>query len=61
MFVLQVKEHYVVQTEMLKNRTHQSFLWKDKALCENKDDLIAFAEHNYKDPNIEWRIEHRES
>ncbi|MFD2704204.1 hypothetical protein [Salibacterium lacus] len=58
-YVLQVKEPYIVKEAMLKNQTHQSFRWKDVAICDGKEELIAFAGHHYKDPREEWRIEER--
>lgn len=59
MFVLQLKEHYIVKTELTKNRTCQSYRWKDKAMCEDKEPLLYYAENLYRDPRIEWRIEQR--
>ena len=40
MYALERKEHYIAKTELLKNRTHQSYRWKQVALCEDKSALI---------------------
>lgn len=40
-FALEVKEPYIVKTELTKNRTHQSYRWKEIALGKTKEDLMA--------------------
>ena len=49
MYRLQYKEPYIVQTEMLKNRTHQSYRWKDFAVCEDLKALIEYKKNNKLD------------
>jgi len=34
MYMLEIAEPYIVKTELTKNRTCQSYRWKQVALCE---------------------------
>lgn len=56
-FVLQYKEPYIVKTEMLKNRTHQSYRWKDTAIADSREPLEEYISKQ-KMPG-DWRIEPR--
>lgn len=38
-YALEFKEPYIVQTELTKNRTHQSYRWKEVALGKTREDL----------------------
>lgn len=54
MFVLEYKQMHIVQTEMTKNRTCQSYRWKQYAMCEYKEPLeeILMMQQRPED----WRI-----
>lgn len=39
-YVLEVKEPYIIKTELTKNRTHQTYRWKQLAIGLSKEDLI---------------------
>ena len=41
-YALEVKEFYIVKTELTKNRTHQSYRWKEIALGKTRKDLEVF-------------------
>lgn len=53
MYRLEYKEPYIVQTEMLKNRTHQSYRWKTIAMSE---DLEALRKYKKDNSLLEYRI-----
>ena len=53
MYRLEYKESYIVQTEMLKNRTHQSYRWKTIAMSE---DLEALRKYKKDNSLLEYRI-----
>jgi hypothetical protein len=55
---LEVKEPYIVQTEMLKNRTHQSYRWVELALSEDEKQLEEWAKSNLHYTQ-EYRIKSR--
>lgn len=41
-YVLEYKEPYIVKTELTKNRTHQTYGWKQLAVAEDKEDLEPY-------------------
>lgn len=41
-YALERKEPYIVKTELTKNRTHQSYRWKEIALGKTRKDLEVF-------------------
>lgn len=41
-YILECKEPYIVKTELTKNRTHQTYRWKQLAVAENKGDLEPY-------------------
>lgn len=41
-YVLEYKEPYIVKTELTKNRTHQTYRWKQLAVAKNKEDLEPY-------------------
>lgn len=45
-YCLQIKIPYIVKTELTKNRTHQSYRWKDYALSNNLKALIKIKSIN---------------
>lgn len=47
-YQLEVKEPYIIKTEMLKNRTHQTFRWKAIALSNNKNLLKPYLTKNHR-------------
>jgi hypothetical protein len=49
MYRLEYKEPYIVQTEMLKNRTHQSYRWKELAVSEDLEALKEYKRINKLD------------
>lgn len=53
MYRLEYKEPYIVKTEMLKNRTHQSYRWKTIAMSE---DLEALRKYKKDNGLTEYRI-----
>ena len=57
-FVLQYKEPYIVKTEMLKNRTHRSYRWKDAAIADSMEPLEEYISKQ-QTPG-DWRIEPRQ-
>lgn len=38
-YALEVKEFYIVKTELTKNRTHQSYKWKEIAIGKTREAL----------------------
>ena len=62
MYRLEYKEPYIVKTEMLKNRTHQSYRWKAIAMSEDLEALRKYKENkgndllNYRIVNNELQI-----
>lgn len=57
MFVLEYKQLYIVKdgVPMTKNRTHQTYRWKQYAMCEERQPLQDIIDKQ-KRPD-EWRIE----
>lgn len=41
-YALEVKEFYIVKTELTKNRTHQSYRWKEIAIGKTREALEQF-------------------
>lgn len=39
MFILEYKQLYIPKTELTKNRTFQSYRWKQYAMCEERKPL----------------------
>lgn len=56
--VLEIKEPYTAHTEMLKNRTHQSYKWVEVALSEDRERLEEWAKRNLHS-TTEYRIKER--
>lgn len=54
MFVLEYKELYIVPEPMTKNRTHQTYRWKQSCMCEERQPLQDIIDRQER-PN-EWRI-----
>ena len=54
MFVLEYKHMYIAPTEMMKNRTCQSYRWKQFAICEDIAPLKKILT-GQKRPE-DWRI-----
>lgn len=55
MFVLEYKQLHIVKEPMRKNCTCQSYLWKQYAMCDDRQPLQDFID---KQPRPdEWRIE----
>lgn len=52
-YSLQVKEHYIIKTELTKNRTHQTYKWKEVALGITREDLEPLMAGLNKN---NWRI-----
>ena len=55
MYLLEYKELYIVPEPMIKNRTSQSYRWKQAAICEDKQNLEAIRAAK-KHPE-DWRVE----
>ena len=55
MYALEYKELYIVPEPMTKNRTCQSYRWKQAAICEDKETLEAIRATK-KHPE-DWRVE----
>lgn len=57
MFVLEYKQLHIVKdgVPMTKNRTHQTYRWKQYAMCEERQPLQDIIDKQ-KRPD-EWRIE----
>ena len=56
-YVLQYKLLHIVQEPLTKNRTHQTYRWKDYAICDERKILDGFIAVQ-KRPD-EWRVEER--
>jgi len=54
MFILEYKELYIVPEPLTKNRTCQSYRWKQFAMCEERQPLQDIIDKQPR-PN-EWRI-----
>ena len=55
MYALEYKVLYIVKTELTKNRTCQSYRWKQVAICEERkplDEIIGAKAHPQ-----DWRVE----
>lgn len=47
-YVLEYKEPYIINTELTKNITCQTYRWKQLAVAENKEDLEPYlVGHEY--------------
>lgn len=55
MFVLEYKQLHIVKEPMRKNRTCQSYRWKQYAMCEDRQPLQDII--NKQPRPEEWRIE----
>jgi hypothetical protein len=55
MFMLEHKEPYIVKTELTKNRTCQSYRWKQVAMCESPEPLIDWKRKN-ETPGYQLRV-----
>ena len=54
MYVLEYKELYIVKTEQAKNRTCQTYRWKQYAICKDSEPLEQIK-NDQKRPE-DWRI-----
>jgi len=54
MFVLEYKQLHIVREEQTKNRTCQSYRWKQAAICESMEPLEAIR--SAKTRPEEWRV-----
>ena len=52
-YCLQIKIPYIVKTELTKNRTHQTFRWKDYALSNSFEELLKIKKDNDRIINYE--------
>lgn len=41
-YMLEFAEPYTVKTELTKNRTHQTFRWKQVAMSDDLESLMSF-------------------
>lgn len=41
-YILEYKEPFIIKTELTKNRTHQTYRWRQLAVAENKEDLEPY-------------------
>jgi hypothetical protein len=62
MFVLEYKELYIVPEPLTKNRTCQSYRWRQYAMCESREPLEKVIDKmvaNSKrfDEKTRWQIE----
>lgn len=55
MFVLEYKELYIVPEPMTKNRTHQTYRWKQYCMSKEEEPLQDFINKQKRPKN--WRIE----
>ena len=54
MYVLEYKQLHIVREEQTKNRTCQSYRWKQAAICESREPLEAIR--SAKTRPEEWRV-----
>ena len=54
MYVLEYKQLYIPRDELTKNRTFQSYRWKQYAMCEEKEPLRKIMRAQKRPEN--WRI-----
>lgn len=54
MYLLEYKQLYIAKTELNKNRTCQSYRWKQYAICEDKEPLEQIKNAQNRPEN--WRI-----
>lgn len=54
MFILEYKQLYIVPEPLTKNRTCQSYRWKQYAMCEEREQLEEII--GSKKRKDEWRI-----
>ena len=54
MYSLEYKQLDIVKTELTKNRTFQSYRWKQYAICEEREPLIQIK--NAQKRPEDWRI-----
>ena len=45
-YQLEQKRPYIVKTELIKNRTHQTFRWVGIALSDDKEELKKYLNEN---------------
>lgn len=55
MYVLEYKQLYIPREPITKNRTFQSYRWKQYAICDRREPLEQFI--SQQDKPDEWRIE----
>ena len=60
-YLLEYAEPYIVKTELTKNRTHQTYRWKQGMLSDNKDVLINIADYSTKLTLTGHRVVDRET
>ena len=54
MYLLEYKQLYIAKTELTKNRTCQSYRWKQYAICEEREPLEQIK--NVQKRPWDWRI-----
>ena len=54
MYLLEYKQLYIAKTELNKNRTFQSYRWKQFAICEEREPLNQIK--NAQKRPEDWRI-----
>ncbi|MCD7805462.1 MAG: hypothetical protein LUH03_10055 [Oscillospiraceae bacterium] len=54
MFVLEYKQIYIVPTELTKNRTCQTYRWKQMAICEEREPLEKIRAQETRPED--WRV-----
>lgn len=54
MFILERKELYIVPEPLTKNRTCQSYRWKQYAMCEEREPLEEIMKK--EKIQTEWRV-----
>lgn len=54
MYILEYKQLYIPREELTKNRTFQSYRWKQYAMCEEKEPLEHIMRAQKRPEN--WRI-----
>lgn len=55
MFVLEYKQLHIVKEPLRKNCIHQTYRWKQLAMCETREPLEAILAK--KERKEDWRIE----
>lgn len=54
MYILEYKQLYIPREELTKNRTFQSYRWKQYAMCEDREPLAQIMRAQKRPEN--WRI-----